>query len=61
VKRKSKRPKTRTLKSKGKQIFFDGIIWKKALKKNKERRLKQIYIYEEGKNTKKYNAIKKEE
>jgi len=42
------------------RFFWDGMIRKKALKREKKKGNK-ANIFEQGKNTKKYNAIKKEE
>jgi hypothetical protein len=38
---------SKNLENKGKQIFFEGIIWKKGSEGKKESKLKQIYMNKE--------------
>jgi hypothetical protein len=38
---------SKNLENKGKQIFFEGIIWKKGSEGKEESKLKQIYMKKE--------------
>jgi hypothetical protein len=42
------------------RFFWDGMIWQKGSERKKRKEIK-ANIFGEGKNTKKYNTIKKEE